>query len=80
MPSTLSSTSYVKRCIYGCYQGFSQDAHIADSFLPEGGLSEQFFLNCFQEAVSIAEKRNVMLYCGEYGVISYIDPGIRKHG
>ena len=57
---------------------FPQDAHIADSFLPEGGLSEQFFLNCFQEAVSIAEKRNVMLYCGEYGVISYTDPAYKK--
>lgn len=28
-----------------------------------------FFEDCFGEAVRIAEERNVMLYCGEYGVI-----------
>lgn len=29
----------------------------------------EFFINFFEEAVSIAEKKNVALYCGEYGVI-----------
>ena len=28
----------------------------------------------FREAVSVAEARNVPLYCGEYGVINHADP------
>ena len=27
----------------------------------------------FKEAIEIAEKKNVMLYCGEYGVIDQAD-------
>lgn len=35
------------------------------------------FVQIFAEAVSVAESRNVPLYCGEYGVIHNADP---KHG
>ena len=41
------------------FGGFDQDA----KFGPE------FFDKFFSEAVAVAEKRNVPLYCGEYGVI-----------
>lgn len=34
----------------------------------------EFFEDCFGEAVRIAEERNVMLYCGEYGVIDRATP------
>lgn len=34
----------------------------------------EFFRQMFAKAVRIAEERNVPLYCGEYGVISLVDP------
>ncbi len=36
-------------------------------------VGEEFFDELFAEAVSLAEKRNVPLYCGEYGVINLAD-------
>lgn len=36
-------------------------------------VGEEFFESLFSEAVEIAEKRNVPLYCGEYGVINLAD-------
>lgn len=36
-------------------------------------LSDNFFINLFKEAVECAEKYNVALYCGEYGVIDRAD-------
>ena len=41
---------------------------------PDGKLSSEYFDKCFAEAVSIAEERNVPLYCGEYGVIENATP------
>ena len=38
------------------------------------GLDARLFADYFREAVDIAEKRNVMLYCGEYGVINLASP------
>ncbi len=43
-------------------------------FDPEDKLSSVYFDKCFAEAVSIAEERNVPLYCGEYGVIENATP------
>ncbi len=37
-------------------------------------LKDNFFDNLFKEAVECAEKYNVALYCGEYGVIDRADP------
>ncbi len=37
-------------------------------------LKKDFFINLFKEAVECAEKYNVPLYCGEYGVIDQADP------
>lgn len=37
-------------------------------------LGKEFFMNIFKEAVEYAEKNNVPLYCGEYGVIDLADP------
>ena len=36
-------------------------------------LKDNFFINLFKEAVECAEKYNVSLYCGEYGVIDRAD-------
>ena len=33
-----------------------------------------YFENLFADAIAVAKERNVSLYCGEYGVISYTDP------
>lgn len=33
-----------------------------------------FFEKFFKDAIELAEKRNVALYCGEYGVIDYAEP------
>lgn len=42
--------------------------------VPESSFSEEYFENLFHEAIETAEKRDVMLYCGEYGVIETADP------
>lgn len=41
--------------------------------VPESGFSPEYFENLFAEALKTAEERNVMLYCGEYGVIDRAD-------
>ncbi len=43
-------------------------------FEAQNTLGPEFFDRYFSEAVSLAEKRNVPLYCGEYGVINLADP------
>ena len=37
-------------------------------------LTEQYFIDLFREAAEAAEKKDVPLYCGEYGVIDNADP------
>lgn len=37
-------------------------------------LDSEFFEKLFAEAISVAEERNVPLYCGEYGVINLASP------
>lgn len=38
----------------------------------EEKLGPQFFMDIFAEPVKVAEERDVMLYCGEYGVIEHV--------
>ena len=45
-----------------------------EKYPPETTLSPAFFEDFFREAVSVAEARNVPLYCGEYGVIDRATP------
>lgn len=43
-------------------------------FSPEDTLSAKYFEKIFAEAISVAEERDVALYCGEYGVIDRVAP------
>lgn len=45
-----------------------------EDMIPEEGFSPEYFEKLFADAVKIAEERDVMLYCGEYGVIELADP------
>ena len=45
-----------------------------DEHVPENGFSPEYFENVLSEAIRTAEERDVMLYCGEYGVIELCDP------
>ena len=45
-----------------------------EMFPTEERLSSAFFKTLFEEAVRIAEERDVRLYCGEYGVIDLASP------
>ncbi len=40
----------------------------------EGLIGENYFLRMFENAIAVAEKYDVPLYCGEYGVIDQADP------
>ncbi len=44
------------------------------SFDRDKVMGEEFFELYMKEAIRVAEERNVMLYCGEYGVIELADP------
>ena len=44
-----------------------------DKFDEEGNIDSSYFENLFAEAIEIAKKRDVPLYCGEYGVIDLAD-------
>ena len=37
-------------------------------------IGPQYFERLFQEAIAYAERMNVPLYCGEYGVIDQVSP------
>lgn len=45
-----------------------------DPFAPEATPDASYFESLFKEAIEVAEKRNVLLYCGEYGVIDHASP------
>lgn len=47
---------------------------VFDSFAPDATIDENYFETIFAEAVQVAENRNVLLYCGEYGVIDRVAP------
>ena len=44
------------------------------AFSQDDTLSSKYFEKIFAEAISVAEERDVALYCGEYGVIDRVDP------
>ena len=44
------------------------------AFSPEATVDLSYFETIFEEAVNTAESRNVLLYCGEYGVIDHATP------
>ncbi|MCR5829540.1 MAG: glycoside hydrolase family 5 protein [Lachnospiraceae bacterium] len=51
----------------------------ANRILAPGGsddpvFGKDYFVSMFSSAINLAEKLNVPLYCGEYGVIKYCDP------
>lgn len=50
------------------------DINTFADIVPENGFSAEYFENLFSDAIETAEKRDVMLYCGEYGVIELADP------
>ncbi len=52
--------------------GMLETFHIPTS--PDRCIDAGFFKARFEEPVRIAEERNVMLYCGEYGVIDIAQP------
>lgn len=39
-----------------------------------GNIGVDYFVRMFSKAIEVAEKWNVPLYCGEYGVIDMVDP------
>ncbi len=45
----------------------------ADIFPAEQILGKEYFESYFAEALRVAKERNVLLYCGEYGVINLVD-------
>lgn len=50
-----------------------ENAVIFDMFDKEA-MKENFFETIFSKAIAFAEKNNLQLYCGEYGVINLADP------
>lgn len=55
------------------------DIDTKEQAVPESGFSAEYFENIFREAIETAEKRGVMLYCGEYGVIELADTDSAKN-
>ncbi len=45
-----------------------------EAFSPDATVDVNYFETIFAEAVKIAEERNVLLYCGEYGAIEKATP------
>ena len=61
------------RCTYEEYQKATEE-NIFEGYIEHFKEKDQvidrdYFIDMFKEAIEIAEKRNVSLYCGEYGVI-----------
>ncbi len=54
--------------------GFKKEYHFTDWAIDEHGFDTNYYEKLFAEAIEIANKKNVMLYCGEYGVIDQADP------
>lgn len=45
-----------------------------DKYNPNETVTEKYFENLFEDAIAVAKERNVLLYCGEYGVIDRANP------
>lgn len=54
-------------------EGFDEGYHLTDWAIGENGFDTSYYEKLFEEAISIAEEKNVLLYCGEYGVIDQAD-------
>lgn len=54
--------------------GFFGEDYAHDFYDSDEPMNSRFFERLFAQAVEIAEKHNVPLYCGEYGVIDKADP------
>lgn len=52
----------------------NQEGDAFDKYDPNATIDENYFLNLFEDAIKVAKERNVLLYCGEYGVIEKTDP------
>ncbi|MBO4323774.1 MAG: cellulase family glycosylhydrolase [Lachnospiraceae bacterium] len=70
-PYKMTYGEYTKESIVQLGEGF---AHAFDGFEAAKAIDVNYFEALFKEAVSVAEERNVRLYCGEYGVIDRVEP------
>lgn len=52
----------------------NQEGDAFNKYDPNSTIDVAYFENLFEDALKVAEERNVLLYCGEYGVIDYADP------
>ncbi|MCR5641579.1 MAG: glycoside hydrolase family 5 protein [Lachnospiraceae bacterium] len=55
-------------------QQLTQFTESMDAYDPKACMGVEFFEHLMEEAVAVAEERNVALYCGEYGVIDRATP------
>lgn len=53
---------------------FGADFDSEFEYFNDDNMNENFFVSIFWTAIQVAEKYNVPLYCGEYGVIDYATP------
>ncbi|MBR2551662.1 MAG: cellulase family glycosylhydrolase [Erysipelotrichaceae bacterium] len=79
IPSMDTSFRTSSRLTYGDIRRLTKE-QLGDHFVEETDfpdeelLSSAYFDVLFKEAVSVAEERNVALYCGEYGVVDRAAP------
>ncbi len=71
MKYPVSSAEYFNEIVPSA--GFSERFFTTDGLLKNKGFTEDYFEEAFREAVEVCNKRNVPLYCGEYGVILNAD-------
>jgi len=55
-------------------QNINQEGDAFDKYDPNATIDASYFINLFADAIQVAKERNVLLYCGEYGVIDLADP------
>lgn len=55
-------------------ENINQSGDAFDKYEPIATVDESYFENLFEDAIKVAKERNVLLYCGEYGVIDKTDP------
>lgn len=52
----------------------NQEGDAFDKYDSKSTIDVAYFENLFEDAINVAKERNVLLYCGEYGVIDRADP------
>ena len=52
----------------------NQEGDAFDKYDQSATIDEAYFENLFADAIKVAKERNVLLYCGEYGVIELAEP------